>query len=334
MRITSFAAALLAVFFLAGQADKASAGVDVSISVAPPVLPVYVQPPVPGPDYIWTPGYWGWSEEEGDYYWVPGAWVLAPEPGLLWTPGYWGWNDGVYVWNAGYWGPHVGFYGGVCYGHGYTGSGFSGGYWNGRVYTYNRSVTNIGVNNSVHVYNKTVINNNVSSVSYNGGNGIKAQPSAHERGYANERHVQASGEQLQHQRLAAKNPALKLANNQGKPSIAATSKAGNFNKEHVFAAKSAGAGFKPATLHKGAAGPAGQGGQGLNAKANSGLKPQTLSHSGAGSNAPPNRARANTPPNRAAPAARRAGPAVRPAPRMAVPRAPVVKAPPPMTFRR
>src|ERR1700756_4377330 len=24
----------------------------------PPELPVYDQPPAPGPDYIWTPGYW------------------------------------------------------------------------------------------------------------------------------------------------------------------------------------------------------------------------------------------------------------------------------------
>jgi hypothetical protein len=330
MRMTSFVAASFAVFLLAAQADRASAGVAVSITVAPPVLPVYVQPPVPGPDYMWTPGYWSWDEDESDYYWVPGAWVLAPEPGLLWTPGYWGWSDGVYVWNAGYWGPHVGFYGGVCYGHGYTGSGFSGGYWNGRVYTYNRSVTNIGVNNSVHVYNKTVINNNVSSVSYNGGQGgIRAQASASELRYANERHIPASSEQLHHQHLAAKSPELRLANNQGKPSIAATSKAGNFSKEHVFAAKSAGAGFKPAALGKGAGGAAGQG---FNAKGNAGLRPQTLSNTGSGSNAPANRARSNTNTNRAP--ARRAGPTVRSAPRMAVPRAPVIKAPPPMTFRR
>jgi hypothetical protein len=76
----------------------------------PPELPVYEQPPIPAPDYIWTPGYWGIGPL--GYYWVPGTWVLPPSVGLLWTPGYWGWRDGIYVWNAGYWGPHVGFYGG------------------------------------------------------------------------------------------------------------------------------------------------------------------------------------------------------------------------------
>src|ERR1035441_10289480 len=27
----------------------------------PPPLPEYDQPPCPGDDYIWTPGYWGWG---------------------------------------------------------------------------------------------------------------------------------------------------------------------------------------------------------------------------------------------------------------------------------
>jgi WXXGXW repeat (2 copies) len=295
MRITSFIAALFAGFLLAGQADKARAGVFVSITVEPPVLPVYVQPPVPGPGYIWTPGYWGWDEDAGDYYWVPGAWVLAPEPGLLWTPGYWGWSNGVYVWNTGYWGTHVGFYGGVNYGFGYTGAGFAGGYWAGGVYTYNRSVTNISVNVNVNVYNKTVITNSVTNVSYNGGNGgVKAQPSATELQYANERHLPASRDQLQHQQLAAKNPDLKLANNRGKPSIAATSKAGDFSKDHVLAAKSAGAGFKPASLNKTQSGAAGHNFNASKTNGNSGFKPQTLSHTGTSSNMQTNRFNSNT----------------------------------------
>ena len=57
----------------------------VSITIAPPVLPVYVQPALPGPGYIWTPGYWAYGDD--DYYWVPGTWVLPPTVGLLWTPG-------------------------------------------------------------------------------------------------------------------------------------------------------------------------------------------------------------------------------------------------------
>ena len=46
--------------------------------------------------------------------------VEPPAVGLLWTPGYWGFNNGIYAFNRGYWGPHVGFYGGINYGFGYT----------------------------------------------------------------------------------------------------------------------------------------------------------------------------------------------------------------------
>lgn len=51
--------------------------VSVSIGIAPPPLPVYAQPPVPGDGFIWTPGYWAWSQPDNDYYWVrlaPGCW--------------------------------------------------------------------------------------------------------------------------------------------------------------------------------------------------------------------------------------------------------------------
>ena len=96
---------------------------------APPPLPVYDQPPIPGSGYIWAPGYWAWSTDVG-WYWVPGTWVLPPAIGLLWTPAYWAYSDGAYVLYDGYWAPEVGFYGGIDYGFGYTGYGYEGGYWN------------------------------------------------------------------------------------------------------------------------------------------------------------------------------------------------------------
>jgi len=49
--------------------------------------------------------------------------VMAPEPGLLWTPGYWVFRK-AFTFFSRLWGPHVGFYGGVNYGYGYTGVGF------------------------------------------------------------------------------------------------------------------------------------------------------------------------------------------------------------------
>jgi len=89
----------------------------VSITIAPPPLPVYEQPPCPGDGYLWTPGHWAYGDD--DYFWVPGVWIEAPQPGFLWTPGYWGFVGENYSWHSGYWGPHVGFYGGINYGFGY-----------------------------------------------------------------------------------------------------------------------------------------------------------------------------------------------------------------------
>jgi len=250
MRIISLIASLLVSALLAGTAEKACAGLFVSVSVAPPPLVVYAQPPIPGPGYMWTPGYWAWDEDAAGYYWVPGAWVLAPEPGLLWTPGYWGWSNGVYIWNAGYWGPHVGFYGGINYGAGYGGEGFEGGYWHGGVFAYNQAVTNVdGAGPNIRVYDKPVISHAPSLVSFNGGNGgVRAQPTGQELAFANEHHMPLTAVQLKHQQLASKNPGLRLANNHGRPPVAATSKAGDFSKGHAAGAISAGSAFKPASL--------------------------------------------------------------------------------------
>jgi len=74
----------------------------------------------PRDDYVWTPGYWGYQSD--GYYWVPGAWVLAPYVGALWTPSYWAYDDGHYGWHRGYWSTHIGYYGGIDYGYGYTGA--------------------------------------------------------------------------------------------------------------------------------------------------------------------------------------------------------------------
>ena len=117
-----------------------STGHCVSNVSPPPELPVYEQPSIPAPGYLWTPGYW--ASGPNGYFWVPGTWVQPPAVGVLWTPGYWGWRDGIYVWNAGYWGPHIGFYGGVNYGFGYVGVGYEGGHWENGVFAYNRTVSN------------------------------------------------------------------------------------------------------------------------------------------------------------------------------------------------
>ena len=142
-KICSLSTILLAGTVLSIPATAiAQFSVGISINIAPPALPVYVQPPCPQPNYMWTPGYWAW-DGVGDYYWVPGTWVEAPQPGYLWTPGYWGWNNGVYAFNEGYWGTQVGYYGGVNYGFGYGGGGFAGGEWRGGVFAYNTAAVSV-----------------------------------------------------------------------------------------------------------------------------------------------------------------------------------------------
>ena len=222
----------LAVALLAAPLS-AFAGIFVSINIAPPVLPVYEQPLCPGDGYIWTPGYWAYGDE--GYFWVPGTWVLAPQPGFLWTPGYWGWGGGVYLWHGGYWGSHVGFYGGVNYGFGYGGSGYQGGYWNNGRFNYNRTVNNVNVTNIHNTYNTTVINNTtVNRVSYNGGvAGTSAQPTAQERSFGNERHIQPTATQVQHQQAARADRSQLASVNGGRPAVFATPRPGAFHAQGV-----------------------------------------------------------------------------------------------------
>jgi hypothetical protein len=121
---------------------------------------------------------------------------------MLWTPPYWGWEGGHYLFHAGYWAPHIGFYGGVQYGFGYTGYGYEGGYWRGNVFSYNRAVNNINVVNVTNVYNKTVVVNNYSRVSYNGGNGgVNARPTAQEEAAFHEHHFAPTVNQAAHEQV-------------------------------------------------------------------------------------------------------------------------------------
>jgi hypothetical protein len=228
--------ALLACSLLALGEAHAQITVGISVDVEPPPLPVYDQPPIPEQGYMWVPGYWAWDDDTG-YYWVPGTWVLPPEPTLLWTPGYWGWGDGIFVFHEGYWGPQIGFYGGVAYGFGYTGDGYAGGYWRDGAFFYNQSVNNVSNVSVTNVYNQTVVVNNTTNVSYNGGpSGTTAQPTAQQLAAANERHVPPTAAQVQNVQAAAKDPALSLNNNKGHPTVAATAHPAQFKGPSVVAA--------------------------------------------------------------------------------------------------
>ena len=211
---------------------QAQIGVSVGITVAPPALPVYAQPAIPGDGYMWTPGYWSWGGN--DYYWVPGTWVNAPYVGALWTPGYWGFVGGQYGWNRGYWGNHIGYYGGINYGFGYAGVGYQGGYWNNGAFSYNRSVNNI---NNVHVnntYSARITNVQSSHVSFNGGKGgVQMTASKNEQIINSMPHNQATPQQSQHETAASNQPGQRLSANHGSPKVAATPEAGSFDSEKV-----------------------------------------------------------------------------------------------------
>jgi hypothetical protein len=198
-----------------------SAGVFVSITVAPPLLPTYVQPVCPGDGYLWTPGYWAYGP--AGYYWVPGVWVRPPQVGLLWTPGYWGFASGVYGWHAGYWGPHVGFYGGVNYGFGYAGVGFFGGVWSGGFFRYNTAFANVNTTIIHNTYNRTIVNNTtiMNRYSFNGPGGMTARPTAEEQAAFREHHFQPTGEQTSHEQMASRDRNQLASFNHGRPSTMA-----------------------------------------------------------------------------------------------------------------
>lgn len=220
--------------------EYALAQISVSITLAPPALPVYEQPVLVEEGALWVPGYWDYNQD--GYFWVPGTWVQPPEVGLLWTPGYWGWGNGGYAWNDGYWGATVGFYGGIAYGFGYSGQGYTGGHWQGRQFYYNTAVSHVNVTNIQNTYTQTVVNNTtVNRVSFNGGTGgVTTRPTATEQAAARAPHQPATAVQMQHRQAAMANHALSASVNHGKPQIAATSKPAELNGRDVVKSNSAG----------------------------------------------------------------------------------------------
>ena len=225
VRYPLLAAAVCAALMGTATVASAQISIGVSVHIAPPVLPVYVQPEMPEPGYLWVPGYWAWSDEGDYYYWVPGTWVLPPEPGLLWTPGYWGWTDGVYVWHEGYWGTHVGFYGGVDYGFGYGPHGYDGGHWDHGHFYYNTAVTHVGPGvHLAYAYNHPFPGGGAPGhASFNGGHGgVQVRPTAAQLSAGREHHVTPISAQRDLVNSASHDQQLRANFNHGHPGVAAT----------------------------------------------------------------------------------------------------------------
>lgn len=249
MRLVRSVGLLFIALVMLFSSGALSAQVGVVITIGPPALPVYVQPPCPAEGYIWVPGYWAYDYDVDDYFWVPGTWVLAPEVGFFWTPGYWAWVGNQFVFYDGYWGPQVGFYGGINYGFGYFGEGYVGGRWDRGQFYYNRAVNNVNITNIRNVYNNTTVINNttVTRVSYNGGNGgINARPTREQEAMAHERHMTPIAAQTRQIQAARSDPQLRASANLGKPPVAATPTPGALNDRSSVPAKEAGAPYRPA----------------------------------------------------------------------------------------
>ena len=215
---------LIACFVLLSFSQSAQAqlsvGVSITANTAPPPLPVYTQPPIPGDGYLWVPGYWNYDPTNG-YYWVPGVWVMPPQTGLLWTPPYWGFVNGAYGFYPGYWGPQVGYYGGINYGFGYFGAGFVGGRWSGNVFRYNTAVWNVNrrvvhnvYNDRTVIHNTTIVNNRAS---FNGPRGATARVAAQQEAAARDHRIQPTAEQLSHEQGAGRNRNQFANTNHGMP---------------------------------------------------------------------------------------------------------------------
>src|ERR1700733_3531009 len=198
------------------------------VAAAPPPLPSYQQPAIPERGYLWVPGFWAWRKSVPDYFWVPGTWVRPPQSGLLWTPPYWSQVDGGYAYHAGYWASEVGFYGGINYGFGYTGSGYEGGRWKDGSFTYNQAVNNVSSLDSASVYDQAVaVEENASHISYNGGaRGTAARPTEQQEKLASGQHIGPTLEQQKQFELAAMDRSLYSKLNNGEPGVAATQHAG------------------------------------------------------------------------------------------------------------
>jgi len=217
--IATAAIACSVIFGTVAAPAGAQVSLGISVAIGPPAIPYYVQPPPPGINWIWQPGYWAWDPVDG-WYWVPGTWVQGPAVGLYWTPGYWAFTAGMYNWVPGYWGPSVGFYGGINYGYGYYGNGYYGGRWNGSRFYYNSAVTN--------VTNVTVVNRYVyrdpgqyhawrgGVVAYNGGpHGVQARATAAQQHAYAQRRFGMTSVQTQHANLAKQDPVYRYNTNHG-----------------------------------------------------------------------------------------------------------------------
>lgn len=97
----SLAAPALLLAALAAPAAQAQVSFGIAIGSAPPPLRYEVRPPIPGPGYIWTDGFY--EPYGGRYRWHRGYWQQPPYANAYYVHPHWdhypdGWHQ-----HEGYW---------------------------------------------------------------------------------------------------------------------------------------------------------------------------------------------------------------------------------------
>lgn len=102
LRMPALGFVLLGAATLVGCGDGAYYA---GVAVAPP--PPLVYGPVgaaPGPEYIWTDGYYEW--DGSNWFWRPGSWARPPRRGYVWRKPYYEHYRNGYRMRPGRWERH------------------------------------------------------------------------------------------------------------------------------------------------------------------------------------------------------------------------------------
>ena len=150
--------------------DYAMAQISVSITLAPPALPVYEQPVLVEEGGIWAPGYWAYNQD--GYFWVPGHLGAATRSRAALDTRVLGMGQRRLRLER----RLLGRNGWILRRHRLRFRLFrtrlSGGHWQGQQFYYNTAVSHVNVTNIHNTYTQRIVNNiTVNRVSFNGGTG-------------------------------------------------------------------------------------------------------------------------------------------------------------------
>ena len=84
MRNLVRATLLIAMLLVGVSVVHAQVSIGITIGAPPPPQVVYMEPPQPGPEFIWVEGYW--YPVGRHYKWHEGYWTRPPYEGAYWVP--------------------------------------------------------------------------------------------------------------------------------------------------------------------------------------------------------------------------------------------------------